>query len=493
VIGSNITKLVKAGLKGADACHKAANKACDPGGPCNGVTNPAFDPADKYPAAKAKGTAAIGGACVSGDPVLGNYPGTPDGAVYPLVDDAVGGNSTLVLGVADLDCDRAKVKCLGALAKGRSGIINAILKSSTKCQAGLDKANTVFGEIDSSCVDAGTDAIAKATAKINKVCTGVAGPDIGSCDPLPQCVIDAATAVGQQLARDTYFVAGPPVCGNGAVEGTEQCDDGNTADGDGCNHLCENELGTCTPASSPNAHRLVTVSIDTPQALAGARVDLTYPLFEASVPGSGDSTVVRSHVNVLQSGGLSVVNDDDLTRVTVSLASASEFINSGDLFSVSFDNCVPLAVNICNRTKNVTGCSLNPTRCTCTAAADCGTGGACTGGLCSAGDPNRQSCTADTDCATGQTCQPDPAGGSNPPLCKPGHFPSLIDNIPPYVVGTEIGPCDGTADGPPGGCPGDNVCLAQADATACTVTDPVDHNGNFVGGVTCAVTIVEMP
>jgi cysteine-rich repeat protein len=498
VIASNVTKLVKAGFKAADSCHKAANKACDPGGSCNDVSNPAFDPADKYPAAKTKGTTAIDAACVAGDPVLTNYPGADaDGTLYPLLDDAVGGNSTLVLGVTDLDCDKAKVKCLGTIAKGRSSIVNAIVKSSTKCQTGRDKSNTTFGPIDSTCVDAGTDAIAKATLKINKACTGVTGPDVGSCDPLPDCVIDAATTVGQQLARDTYFVAGPPVCGNGAIEGTEQCDDGNTADGDGCNHLCENELGTCTPPASPNAHRLVTVSVNTPQALAGARVDLTYPLFEASIPGSGDSSVVRSHVSILQSGGLSVVNDNDLTRVTVSLASASEFINTGDLFSVNFDNCVALTENICNRTKNVTGCSLAPKRCTCTVAADCGSSGACTNldGIfeCTAGDANRQSCTADPDCATGQTCQLDPKGASNPPLCKPGNFPTLVDNIPPYLVGTEIGPCNGTANGPPGGCPGDNVCLSQTDATACTVADPVDHNGTFVPGVTCAVNIVEMP
>lgn len=30
-------------------------------------------------------------------------------------------------------------------------------------------------------------------------------------------------------------------CGNGSVEHTEDCDDGNTADGDGCNHLCKTE------------------------------------------------------------------------------------------------------------------------------------------------------------------------------------------------------------------------------------------------------------
>ncbi len=32
-----------------------------------------------------------------------------------------------------------------------------------------------------------------------------------------------------------------PLCGNGVVGGTEQCDDGNAKDGDGCNKTCQNE------------------------------------------------------------------------------------------------------------------------------------------------------------------------------------------------------------------------------------------------------------
>jgi cysteine-rich repeat protein len=39
----------------------------------------------------------------------------------------------------------------------------------------------------------------------------------------------------------------PTVCGNGAKQGTEACDDGNTTDGDGCSATCTVEVGyTCT-------------------------------------------------------------------------------------------------------------------------------------------------------------------------------------------------------------------------------------------------------
>lgn len=38
---------------------------------------------------------------------------------------------------------------------------------------------------------------------------------------------------------------GDPVCGNGVMEGTEQCDDGNTDSGDGCDSECFNEGAIC--------------------------------------------------------------------------------------------------------------------------------------------------------------------------------------------------------------------------------------------------------
>ena len=35
----------------------------------------------------------------------------------------------------------------------------------------------------------------------------------------------------------------PAVCGDGVVEGSEACDDGNTADDDGCSGTCQQEAG----------------------------------------------------------------------------------------------------------------------------------------------------------------------------------------------------------------------------------------------------------
>ncbi len=41
--------------------------------------------------------------------------------------------------------------------------------------------------------------------------------------------------------------AAGPTCGNGVVENGEQCDDGNTVDGDGCSSTCQDETGSGNP------------------------------------------------------------------------------------------------------------------------------------------------------------------------------------------------------------------------------------------------------
>jgi cysteine-rich repeat protein len=47
-----------------------------------------------------------------------------------------------------------------------------------------------------------------------------------------------AACAGKPYDRPDTDAGGPPVCGNGIVEGTEICDDGNTQDGDDCSDNC---------------------------------------------------------------------------------------------------------------------------------------------------------------------------------------------------------------------------------------------------------------
>ena len=275
------------------------------------------------------------------------------------------------------------------------------------------------------------------------------------------------------------------ICGDGIQDPQEQCDDGNTTSGDGCNALCESEGVTCSPASGG---RTVRVDIATPVSLAGIRVDLEYPQAHTSIPGFGNSSLVQSRVTILQTGGQSVMNDRD-TDLTVVLANATAFLTSGPLYEVDFDQCTARDENMCNRNQNVIGCcndtndpnqfgdfcanlecsNLPGTVCTvATEVAVCGGAGLCV----------KRPCVSDASCApTLGTCVGKcPA---NPPVCPVGTFPT----------GGMVGPCT-TVNG---GCPGDNACVTQTASTICTVTDPVDDMGNPVDGVTCSVTITEVP
>ncbi|MCW5804055.1 MAG: DUF4215 domain-containing protein [Deltaproteobacteria bacterium] len=89
----------------------------------------------------------------------------------------------------------------------------------------------------------------------------------------------AAACGGGKDPVDIIDSAPKAVCGNGQLESPEQCDDGNTADGDGCSSTCTTETALCavkddltslsigsqqqratgdwfdTPAQGPNAGR----------------------------------------------------------------------------------------------------------------------------------------------------------------------------------------------------------------------------------------------
>jgi len=620
-IGKRMSSLADTGFKTADACHKVADKASTASGQCNDVTNPAFDPKGKYAAAHAKATADItpptGKKCLSGDPVLANYSNPPasgpDAVVGGLVDEDVGGNSTLVQGSDDLNGDPVKAKCLETIGKQRTAIIKEILKNSTKCQAGKDKTATSFGDIDPTCVDPGTKSNATATTKIPAACGSLTGGDVGSCSPLPQCVTDAATGVGQEIAKAIYKKVPPPsVCGNGVQEGSEQCDDGanNGTSGDPCSAQCESLAETCGPGTPAGGtitgHRIITVNLTVPPSspLAAVRIGFDYPQLEASIKGTGTSSVVQGSFHVLAptppDGYLSTGFDSDLDAGFV-ISSVDDFIATGPLVEVDLDQCTALSLNICNRSQEVTGCcttadiatcEANPedynackcgppvsgvlasdcanaptgpctsgacasapasascsqtctagafsklnqactanTNCdapphcddpgtlkctdgdpakignTCTAATqdtDCGPSpaGVCSAGkTCLTGDPGRigQPCSIKNDCGTPvtvATCQACPQLGDrnnatfgcpdifDPPVCKIGHFPAQA-----------VGMCDGTASGPANGCPVGNTCETQTEITAnsCTVTNPVDHLGRTIGGVSCSITITEAP
>jgi cysteine-rich repeat protein len=63
----------------------------------------------------------------------------------------------------------------------------------------------------------------------------------GASDADAEAVKDVLDRINNQVntTLDDACAVDEPVCGDGEVEGDEACDDGNTADGDGCSATCE--------------------------------------------------------------------------------------------------------------------------------------------------------------------------------------------------------------------------------------------------------------
>jgi cysteine-rich repeat protein len=372
-IGSELAKVIKTGLKAADDCHKAKDKVCTAPGMGGSdreacTVLPDLDqPKLKYAGQKTKTDVklqGVKGKCLVGltDDVLANYPGADiAGLLFPLLDDDVAGSSSAIGGTADLECNKDKVKCHQTVLKARADIVNEIIKDANKCQKAIDKIGTTFGPLDPSCVALpAPKAGPKSTKAIQKYCVdeGLTGADVGACDPLPSCAVDAATQTGLALAPAIYSQVGFE-CGNGLLEGNEQCDDDNTADGDGCSAGCETEGSTCDGAyagpGAANGTRRVVVSIDTPTPLGGIEIGIDYPQFQAGLPGIGNSSIVNGRLTPIQSADLAAINDsgNDVKGVFVNVTG----FGTGDLFQLDFDNCALLSQNICNRVQNIISCT----------------------------------------------------------------------------------------------------------------------------------------
>lgn len=86
-------------------------------------------------------------------------------------------------------------------------------------------------------------------------CTGAAG--VASPDP---CITSRTTLVDGDLllvvltsAASTWIAEAPVVCGDHSLAAGEQCDDGNTLNGDGCSATCQIEVPTPPATTTPTA------------------------------------------------------------------------------------------------------------------------------------------------------------------------------------------------------------------------------------------------
>ena len=223
-IAAGTAKIVALQLKLVDACHVRRTAGKHPGACLPLVL---ADPKGRVAAAEAKIRTAIDKACRPGDPVRDNFSaGLVAAALLPHVRELLGASAAALQGAPVLAGDKPAAKCHAAIGKARSALVARVLKDATTCQKARDKRATSFGPLADACVLDPAKMVAKAAASVAKACrrkdgTPITGADVGSCDPLPGCVVDAAIATGRAVAAAAY--ARPSACGDGIRAADESC------------------------------------------------------------------------------------------------------------------------------------------------------------------------------------------------------------------------------------------------------------------------------
>ncbi len=366
-IGREVRALAKFAAQSQDKCHGLANKFAVPGGFCNDVEGVPFTVLDggRFVKAKGKSLAKLHGPtgkCPSpaADAVLDVLPGGNLVNKLPSVQELVTERASTILGTANLNGDVAKIRCFKAISATRRTVADKMMSKVVACQ----KTKTPGSPLDPTCLDDTSLAsflAARATA-LQTACTGLTGSDVGACDPLPQCVIEAALAEGKALASQAY---------------------------PGQN---------CTKGGPNSQARTASVSISTPTELGGVTLLIRYPRFDAGIPDNGSDIPPTTLDNVVPAFANAFDLDDGL-RVS---ALDSNGIQSGHVFDVKFDVCRPLVPEgLCSVTTSQTCTAGN--QCRPPACPSCKPANQCT--------ISNAACTSDADCA--------PAGGTCGEKCLP--------------------------------------------------------------------------
>jgi cysteine-rich repeat protein len=132
-------------------------------------------------------------------------------------------------------------------------------------------------------------------------------------------------------------VTEPPVCGNGRIEAGETCDDGNTVDGDACPSNCRVE--SCTPTA---VRQDTTVVFTKPAGVnvGSMVVFVNYPDGKVSLPGVGNGSTVRARITSLPTGFVHTANDLDYAiREVLSPQLPGNILNGSTLLKASYDLC----------------------------------------------------------------------------------------------------------------------------------------------------------
>ncbi len=149
----------------------------------------------------------------------------------------------------------------GSIAPAQTITIQAKFQvsSSLTCPSNITNTSTAFVENDSNLSNNVDSVTTQVTCPVDSpVCGNGSKEGTEACDDGNTANSDGCSSVCAIESGYTCNTATPnvctqnAVCGNGTKEGSESCDDGNTANSDGCSATCAVESGYTCNTATPN-------------------------------------------------------------------------------------------------------------------------------------------------------------------------------------------------------------------------------------------------
>jgi cysteine-rich repeat protein len=240
MVANDFAFMIDESLTHLASCHAARKPATD----CN-----LLDGVPVYTRAveRAKGIAKA--FCTGDNPILDNFPDAAGDIVSPtapVMRRRLEESGQTLQAVSVLPAGRAgrqPRRCTRAIGRARKAIIGRQLDDAIHCETLFDRTTSgELGEVSGTCIGGASRVSQRSASRITTACAGVDPAVVGTCTPLPNCVVDSVVATGQELVADIYGTAPDQraaKCGNGELDAGEECDDGNRDDNDACTNKCK--------------------------------------------------------------------------------------------------------------------------------------------------------------------------------------------------------------------------------------------------------------
>lgn len=190
-LGGQARFAAAAALRRLDDCHRRRAGAA---AQCN----------ESQRAALAADLAGLDGACADAPASRAGFGGdAPALALATLLDAEITASGRALQGDAVFAPSDAARACHAAIGRARSQIVRSLLTRAVACQRRSD-ASAAPDALAAACLPRPGALSRRAAQAIARACAGVDGAAIGSCTPLPGCVVAAAVDTGRGLAAAMY-------------------------------------------------------------------------------------------------------------------------------------------------------------------------------------------------------------------------------------------------------------------------------------------------